>query len=103
MNEKFSLKLELLVLYYAERDCGFLIDDIITSYSKISHLEIRETHINIVKEELYTFKIIENVRGYYKSSDDDDFVLNLIKKIYLDEKLIYELDEKEFQKLIQTE
>ncbi|MFV0577793.1 MAG: hypothetical protein ACK5NU_03900 [Fusobacterium ulcerans] len=99
MNEKFSLKLELLVLHYIERDVGLLIFDTITSYSKISHIEIRETHINIDKEDLYTYENIENIRGYYKSSDE----LVVIKKIYLDEKLIYELDEKEFQKLIQTE
>lgn len=99
MNEKFSLKLELLAVNYIERDAGLIIYDIITSYSKISHIEIRETHINIGKEELYTFKNIENTWGYYKSGDE----LVVIKKIYLDEKLIYELDEKEFQKLIQTE
>lgn len=99
MNEKFSLKLELLVLHYIERDVGLLIFDTITSYSKISHVEIRENHINIDKEELYTFKNIEHTWGYYKSGDE----LIMIKKIYLDEKLIYELDEKEFQKLIQTE
>lgn len=99
MNEKFSLKLELLAVNCIERDAGLIIHDIITSYSKISRVEIRETHINIDKEELYSYKSIENVRGYYKSGDE----LIMIKSIYLDEKLIYELDEKEFQKLIQTE
>lgn len=99
MNEKFSLKLELLVLHYIEKDAGLLIYDIVVSYSKISNIEIRENHITIDKEELYTFKNIEHTWGYYKSGDE----LIMIKSIYLDEKLIYELDEKEFQKLIQTE
>lgn len=99
MNEKFSLKLELLVLHYIERDVGLLIYDTVVSYSKISNIEIRENHIIIDKEDLYTFKNIEHTWGHYKSGDE----LIMIKSIYLDEKLIYELDEKEFQKLIQTE